>query len=283
MRSGRLTLATVGVAVGLAAMLVPETLVGREPDVRVLIVGLVLGACGLAIPAGDGARWCGALLVGAGFAWFLPSFDVTGREGIDRAIASTSLLHIALIASAIVVVPVGAIRARGMAVALVPAYVAAISAAVGGYRFALIAAGVALAVVVAVAWSRLSNRTTGAALAFCTAGLALGFELVLSGVLRLAVGSPPERTLSLFHEAALAIAAALVLTAATRTRTGDASISAKAAPTQSSPRSPGLSTTRVQPSGFLIMTAAGSTLLGAPVELRWGRGRKFVRTARSSQ
>lgn len=221
MKSGRLTLATVGVAVGLAAMLVPEAVVNREPDVRVLIVGLIFIACGLTIPANVGAHWCGELLVAAGFAWFLPSFDVTGREWADRAIASTSLLHIALVASAIVVVPAGAIRARGMAIALVPAYVAAVSAAVGGYRFALIAAGVALAVVVIVAWSRLRNRTTGAALAFGTAGLALGFELALSGVLRLAVSSPPERTLAVMHEVVLAIAAALVLTAVTRDRAAD--------------------------------------------------------------
>ncbi len=221
MKSGRLTLATVGVAVGLAAMLIPEAVAGREPDVRVLIVGLVLIACGLAIPAGDGARWCGALLVAAGLAWFLPSFDVTGREWADRAIASTSLLHIALVVSAIVIVPVGAIRARGMTIALVPAYVAAVSAALGGYRFALIAAGAALALVVVVAWSRLRNRTTGAALAFGTAGLVLGLELTFSGVLRLAASSPPERTLSLFHEVALAVAAALVLTAVTRNRADD--------------------------------------------------------------
>ena len=221
MKSGRLTLATVGVAVGLAAMLIPEAVAGREPDVRVLIVGLVLIACGLAIPAGDGARWCGALLVAAGLAWFLPSFDVTGREWADRAIASTSLLHIALVVSAIVIVPVGAIRARGMTIALVPAYVAAVSAALGGYRFALIAAGAALALVVVVAWFRLRNSTTGAALAFGTAGLVLGLELTFSGVLRLAASSPPERTLSLFHEVALAAAAALVLTAVTRNRADD--------------------------------------------------------------
>jgi signal transduction histidine kinase len=220
-KSGRLTLATVGVAVGLAAMLIPEAVVGREPDVRVLIVGLVLIACGLAIPAGDRARWCGALLVVAGFAWFLPSFDITGWEWADRAIASSSLLHIALVASAIVLVPVGAIRARGMAIALVPAYVAAVSAAVGGYRFALIAAGVALAVVVVIAWSRLRNRATGAALAFWAAGLVLGLELALSGLVRLTVASPPERTLSLVHEAALAVAAALVVTAVARYRDPD--------------------------------------------------------------
>lgn len=221
MKSGRLTIATVGVAVGLAAMLIPEAVVGREPDVRVLIVGLILIAFGLAIPAGDGARSCGAFLVAAGFAWFLPSFDVTGREWADRAIASTSLLHIALVASAIALVPVGAIRVRGMAIALVPAYVAAVAAAVGGYRLALIAAGVALALVVVVSWSKLRNRTTGAALAFGTAGLVLGFELALSGVLRLTVSSPPERTLSLFHEIALAAAAALILTAVTRNGAGD--------------------------------------------------------------
>ena len=221
MKSGRLTIATVGVAVGLAAMLIPEAVVGREPDVRVLIVGLLLIAFGLAIPSDDGLRWCTTLLVAAGFAWFLPSFDVTGREWADRAIASTSLLHIALVASAVVIVPVGAIRARGMAIALVPAYVAAVSAAVGGYRFALIAAGAALAVVVVVCWSRLSNRATGAALAFGTAGLVLGFELALSGVLRLTVSSPPERTIALFHEIALAAAAALILTAVTRNRAGD--------------------------------------------------------------
>ena len=221
MKSGRLTVATVGVAFGLAAMLIPEAVVGREPDVRVLIVGLVLIACGLAISSDDGLRWCGALLVAAGLAWFLPSFDVTGWEWADRAIASTSLLHIALVASAIVIVPVGAVQARGISIALVPAYVAAVSAAVGGYRFALIAAGVALAVVVVVAWSRLRDRTAGAALAFAAAGLVLGLELALSGLLRLTVASPPERTLSLFHEVALAAAAALVLTAVTRNRADD--------------------------------------------------------------
>ncbi len=96
------------------------------------------------------------------------------------------------------IVPVGAIRARGIVIALVPAYVAAVSAAVGGYRFALIATGVALALVVVVAWSRLRISTTGAALAFGTAGLVLGLELALSGVAPTSsVASPPERTLSL--------------------------------------------------------------------------------------
>ena len=206
----------VGAVLALASVVLPYAAYLRRPDLVSLVAGLCMVGSGLVLLRARAVGPVGWLVTGAGYAWFLPALTVPGHPGLGRALASTALLHVALLVHAVVVV--GATRARGrldrIAVAL--GYVAGLTAAVGdGFRIALPAAGLGVVVAVLVGGRRL--RPTARRLR-AAAGLALGLGLVGDAVLRAVAGASvrPESWIAIDHPVEMAAAAVLVALAGTR-------------------------------------------------------------------
>ena len=132
----------LGIGLAVASVVLPYAAYLRRPDLIALVAGLAVIGSGLVLLRARALGPAGWLVLGAGYAWFLPALAVSDHTGLDRALGSTAFLHIALLVHAVVVV--GARTARGGAewVAVSLGYLAALTAVVGyGYRLALPAAG----------------------------------------------------------------------------------------------------------------------------------------------
>lgn len=206
-------LALVAVVLGIAAAVLPYHAFLTRPDPVVVAAGLAVAACGLILLREHATGPAGWLLYAAGLAWFLPILDVTDVRVLDTAIRCMALLHVSLLAHAVVVVAAPRATGRLERVTLAGAYAVALTAVLGGYPVGLPALGALLVACVL----RTGRALPPAARSWRTAaGLALGLGLVVDAALRWRTGMPAEQIIVVAHPLELAATAALVAIAGTR-------------------------------------------------------------------
>lgn len=194
-------LALLTVIAALQATLIPAWRYGRSPGVLDAATGLMLAACALVV-RGRARGATAALLAGAGLAWYLPAWVPTGSVAIDRVLVSLSLVHIGLLALAVLVatgwsaLPLTVSLQSGAAVAAV---LVAGSGALGGYQILLPLAG---AMVIAA--------TLSVAPLIRVSAVLLGGELLLGALLRLVASSAIEATVFRLHALAVMTVAVLL-------------------------------------------------------------------------
>jgi hypothetical protein len=208
---------STGGVLAVASVLLPYTVHLTRPSIVMFGTGLVVMGCGLVLVrrgAPGPAPW---LTFAAGAAWFTPALAVSGHSALDTALRCTALLHLALVTHAIL--SVGSSRLQGTVERGVMAvgYATALTAVVGGFRIALPALGLALAMAVLATGGRLPAPVRRLRAA---AGLVLGVGLVLDAIARWWSESA-ERWIVLSHPAEFAAAAVLVTAAGTRRRSFD--------------------------------------------------------------
>lgn len=206
----------LGVGLAAASVLLPRAVHLQRPDLIALVAGLTVLGGGIVLVRSRAVGPVGGLVLGAGYCWFLPALAVTSHSGLDVALRSCALLHIALLVHAVVVV--GARRVRGVpqALAIAIGYLTAITPILGGgYRLALPATGIA--VTIAVLADR-HHRPPLVRRLRTLAGLVLGLGLIGDALLR-EVGTTslrPEALIAIGHPVEIAVTAVLLTVAGTR-------------------------------------------------------------------
>lgn len=203
------------VALGVAAEWVPYGLPGYGEPILDLFVGWALIGSGLVMHARRRAPWSATLMVAAGVAWFLPNFAVTGIGAVDAPLSSVVLVHIALLAFAILVLPSGELRGAAAWAAAAAVVAVAVAGATGGGRFVLPPAGVVFVVASFVVWRRAAHRSEPAELAALLAAVIVGGELVTGSLSRSLIGVDAVQPAARAHEVAVVLAAVIVVLAAT--------------------------------------------------------------------
>lgn len=201
----------VGVVVAVASVALPLAVHNRQPEVVGLVAGLVLLACGADLVGAAVSRMCGLLLVGASIAWFAPDLAVTGNDVVDRVLAATSLVHVPLLVSAVLVVPRGRLGGSLALAAAGCASLAALSAVTGGYRILLGVTGPVLVVAVLHDWWILPRRASRPGVAFLAAGVLFGSTVAAGSIVRLATGASTEARLALLYTAVVAVVPILLV------------------------------------------------------------------------
>ena len=96
--------AAAAVAAVLLALLVPAVAVGADPSFADLLCASVTLTCGLILVAHDDRRRLGGLLLLAtAVAWALPLLDLVLGGPAGRALAATTLVHLATLTAAVLV------------------------------------------------------------------------------------------------------------------------------------------------------------------------------------
>ena len=213
------TAASVGLGLAVASVVLPYWAYLTRPGIVSLAAGLVVIGSGLVLLRSHAIGPAGWLVLGAGYAWFVPALAVSGAALLDTAVRCTALVHVALLVHAVVVV--GSVRVRGtlerLAVAL--GYAAAVTAVVGGYRLALPVAGVGVAAAALLTGRGLPRAVQVPRLA---AGLVIGVGLVSDAVLRATTGVDAEAWAAIGHPVEVAAGAVLVAVAGSRRLAWDA-------------------------------------------------------------
>ena len=146
-----------GVAVGIAA----EWLSGWAAPggwVADLVTGWSLIGCGLAGWARRPTSWSGALLVAAGFAWFVPDFAGAGVGLLAWLGVYARYLHRGPLVQLVLTYPRGRVRGRVEGAAVAVGYAAAVVTPVWGSRAGTVALAACLIVVAARGYVRAAGR-----------------------------------------------------------------------------------------------------------------------------
>jgi signal transduction histidine kinase len=157
-RRARLLLWPAGAVVGIAA---EWRLYGwADPDrwVPDLVTGWCLIWCGLAGWTCRPQSRSGALLVAAGFAWFVPNFAVTGTGLLGWLSAHALYLHRGPLVQLVLTYPLGRVRGRLEGAAVAAGYAAAVVTPVWGSRAGTVALAACLVAVAAREYVRAAGR-----------------------------------------------------------------------------------------------------------------------------
>jgi signal transduction histidine kinase len=216
MRWLRNALAVLAVLVVVAAAVLPAWRYRAPMDPLDVATGLVLLVCGLLVRGGRRRDVVGIMLILGALTWALPDLVPTGDDRVDQVVRTTYLAHDFAVGLAVLVAarwPIDAVRDQAAAVLLA---LAAVSGSVGGYEFAVPAAGAALVV---STWG--SRPTTRAA------GTILGASLILAQLADLNSSSVQLGLPSVLHEFALMLSAMLLAVDA-QSRRDDTAIDVRA-------------------------------------------------------
>src|SRR5215472_6774791 len=182
---------------------------GWVPD---LLTGWVLIGCGLAGWARRPLSWSGALLVAAGFAWFVPDFTVSGVGVLGWLGGHALYLHRGPLVQLVLTYPLGRVRGRMVGAAVAVGYAAAVVTPIWDSRAGTVVLAVGLVVVAARGYLRAAGRERRMRRSALQATAVFAAGVTGVALARIAVGDPAMNASLLAYELLLcALAAGLLV------------------------------------------------------------------------